>query len=1142
MGRITTNIGLITGFPIKDTVDQLVQLQAIPRDNLIDRNKNLVSQQTALTDMTAILISLQLNTVELGKTDLFNQRSVNSSDSGVISVNPGSDPPLGSYEFTAIRQVQSQQLLSSKLASDTAALGGGDLSFRFGGEVDEGISLDLLNDGNGIERGMIRITDRSGASAEIDLSIARTVDDVLEAINTASGVNVTIETFGDKFLLRDASGGTGNLTVAEVDGGSTAASLGIGAIDVASNLAVGNDVLGLFDDVDLALLNDGLGIGFDVLQPDLQFSFRDGTTLDVDFRKLAVVGSRAQATTNALNGVNAEVTVVADTEGSSQDGIIIAYQNDPGIVKGNEAVEFDEDNGILFIRISEGETTAADIMAAINGSDVANLFTASLSSGSGGQVPVSASDTATLRGPKSIATTAGTIDPNAAIEFEAVTGGDTFDGYAISFIHDAGITAGEEIVTVDEGLKTIEIKINETTSTANNIIDAFNADGSASAIFTAATAPSSDGTGLIDVTNDGTTTAGGVYIEPVPGGDERTLADLLATLNAADPTKLSAEISADGESIVLTDLTSDTGGTFTITGLNDSRAMENLGLTSSAVGDTLTGTRIFSGLKTTLLTTLGGGDGLDLGRLDITDRNGTTAGFTFSATETLEDVVGILNLSNLGIEARINDARNGILLEDTTGSTTSNLIVANFADGLLTADKLGLTVDDAVTTIDGGSLGRQTVSENTLLSSFNGGSGVSQGSFTITDTLGAIQTVTLDSSIKTISDVILAIERTGLQIDAQINDTGDGILIIDTADGTETLKIEEEGGNTARDLHILGESTTVDIGGTPTQVIDGPTTHTISLDAADSLQDLRDKINDLGAGVTATIINDGSSIKPYRLNIVSDNAGELGAIHLDASGLGITFNETVEGQDSLLLFGNEQSAGGGVLASSTSNTFEEIVTGFSVTVNSVSTSPVTINIEETDTNMVARVIAVVDTFNRIRERIDILTEYDTEEDKRGLLQGDSSMLRLESDLNRVVTDRFSGAGSIRSLAQIGITATPNGSLTFDKTILQAAYEDDSDSVEKFFTTTGSGLSDRFDLVIEQLSGVENSVLVNRTFAIGETVTINEDRIRRLTDKLEATRKLLLDEFINSELAIGRTRNNLSSIDQIVSLPSIFFGS
>ena len=69
-----------------------------------------------------------------------------------------------------------QQLLTRRFDSAAEALGDGGFSFRLGGHLDKGLSLAELNGGAGVERGKIRITDRTGATSTIDLSYAVTVD------------------------------------------------------------------------------------------------------------------------------------------------------------------------------------------------------------------------------------------------------------------------------------------------------------------------------------------------------------------------------------------------------------------------------------------------------------------------------------------------------------------------------------------------------------------------------------------------------------------------------------------------------------------------------------------------------------------------------------------------------------------------------------------------------------------------------------------------------------------------------------------------------------------------------------------------------------------------------------------------------
>src|SRR5205085_6504459 len=74
--------------------------------------------------------------------------------------------------------------------------------------------------------------------------------------------------------------------VGEVSGGTTAASLGLGGINVAADTATGQDILRLFSGLDLSRLNDGNGLSLRAALPDLHVTLKDGTSLDIDFRSL----------------------------------------------------------------------------------------------------------------------------------------------------------------------------------------------------------------------------------------------------------------------------------------------------------------------------------------------------------------------------------------------------------------------------------------------------------------------------------------------------------------------------------------------------------------------------------------------------------------------------------------------------------------------------------------------------------------------------------------------------------------------------------------------------------------------------------------------------------------------------------------
>lgn len=282
MGRITTNVGLISGLNIKEIVDQLIDISAIPRNNLQARTQGLQNQQLAIGSLSAKLLSIQFNLGKLAGTTLYDAKKATSSDSTTLSasVANAAQAVSGTYSFTPVRTASAQQLVSQRFSSADATFAAQSFSFRKGGVVDKGISLDELNGGLGVRLGEIRITDKGGASAVIDLRFATTVDDVLNAINSNTTVNVTAEANGDGIQLVDNTGQAGTLSVQEVNNGQTAADLGLLGISAAggATVATGNDVFWLHDRTPLARLNDGNGVYFThgtSAVDDLVFHFAD---------------------------------------------------------------------------------------------------------------------------------------------------------------------------------------------------------------------------------------------------------------------------------------------------------------------------------------------------------------------------------------------------------------------------------------------------------------------------------------------------------------------------------------------------------------------------------------------------------------------------------------------------------------------------------------------------------------------------------------------------------------------------------------------------------------------------------------------------------------------------------------------------
>ncbi|HEX5104732.1 MAG TPA: flagellar filament capping protein FliD, partial [Pirellulaceae bacterium] len=590
---------------------------------------------------------------------------------------------------------------------------------------------------------------------------------------------------------------------------------------------------------------------------------------------------------------------------------------------------------------------------------------------------------------------------------------------------------------------------------------------------------------------------------------------------------------ADGKRIELTDLTTDNGGTFAVSNSVGGSTAAELGLVGPASGDSISGRRLISGLKTTLLGTLGGGNGLGtLGQLSLTDRSGASATVNLAAAETLDDVIDAINAAGLGIKAQYNSARNGLELVDTTGATASHLIAAD-ADATNTATRLGLAANVDANRINSGSLDRQVVSRSTLLSAYNGGKGVSSGSFLITNSNGQQSAVNLTIlKPQTVGDVIDAINSLNAGVTASINASGDGILLTDTAGGSGKLTVSDVGaGRAAQDLHLAGaaEATT----------IDGSTTVTISLEADETLDDLVAKINDLGAGVTASVFSDQSGSLRHHLSLLSGIAGQAGELVIDGSGLGLTFRDIAPAQDALLQIGSG-GAFGGQLVTSTTNQFHDILPGLDVTLHGQSPDPVTLSVNTTADSAAGAIQTFVDQYNKLREKLDKYTAFNETDGSKGILFGSSETLRLDAELARLVTGRYSGLGDVQSLAELGVSIDDQGKLSFDKSKLQARYDADPESVQKFFTDEDRGFGAKVDALIETLAGRDRSALVTRAQALQRQVETAEERVTRMTERLDRSRERLLLQFYRMEEAVARVQNQLTALSQLQILEPLQF--
>ncbi|MDO8464115.1 MAG: flagellar filament capping protein FliD [Gallionella sp.] len=283
------------------------------------------------------------------------------------------------------------------------------------------------------------------------------------------------------------------------------------------------------------------------------------------------------------------------------------------------------------------------------------------------------------------------------------------------------------------------------------------------------------------------------------------------------------------------------------------------------------------------------------------------------------------------------------------------------------------------------------------------------------------------------------------------------------------------------------------VGGTYTAsafLSNGSGTKTVTIDATNNtLSGIRDAINTAKIGVTASIINDGGA-SPYRLVLSSDNAGQSNSIKITADAgadaqikallsqdptgaVGVTQN-----MQQTLVAQNTEMTVNGVFVSKTGSTLTDVVPG--VTLNALKIGTSTVTVARDSSGVTTAVNAFIKGYNDLSKTLKDSSSYDPATKKAGILQGDSSVRTIQSQIRALLGNSLTGNLAYTNLSQVGITLQKDGALALDSSKLQTALAANPVDVAALFTTTGK-TSDSLVSYVSSTSSTKPG-----TFALGVT--------------------------------------------------------
>lgn len=241
---------------------------------------------------------------------------------------------------------------------------------------------------------------------------------------------------------------------------------------------------------------------------------------------------------------------------------------------------------------------------------------------------------------------------------------------------------------------------------------------------------------------------------------------------------------------------------------------------------------------------------------------------------------------------------------------------------------------------------------------------------------------------------------------------------------------------------------------------------TLTIDSSNNtLEGLRDAINDSNIGVSAAIVNDGSG---FRLLLNSDQSGEENSLEVsvvdsgdgndtDLNGLSaLAFNaaatnveQTVAGQDAIFTVN-------GLTINSATNSPNDVIDGVDLTLKDVTgATPLSISIAEDREGITELITDFVAGYNSFVETVNNLSSYDAATGRAGALQGDFSARSIAAQVRQTLTNAVEGFnGPFSSLSEIGITTQNDGTLEVDGAQLDTVLGQNFDEIVGLFAAVG----------------------------------------------------------------------------------------
>ena len=339
-------------------------------------------------------------------------------------------------------------------------------------------------------------------------------------------------------------------------------------------------------------------------------------------------------------------------------------------------------------------------------------------------------------------------------------------------------------------------------------------------------------------------------------------------------------------------------------------------------------------------------------------------------------------------------------------------------------------------------------------------------------------------------------------------------------------------------------ATTTDIvsgsSGTFTLQVGSGANQTVSLSATATLDDLKNAINDLGAGVTASIINTGSDTTPaYRLVLTSTSTGSGNGITIVADDTTLDFaNSSGTGgvdtlqaaQDATLIVGDPTL--NPVTLQRSSNTVSDAIAGVTLTLTGTTgSSTVRVNVTRDTSAVKENIKALATAYNEVVKFINERNTYDVTTKQGGNFFNEPTVRGILSQIRTALSSSVAGLSTLSTVGELGFKTERDGTVTVDEAKLDTSLSASYSAVKNLFImqTTSTGIAQLITNAVDTVDDAVGGALTLRKSGLTKEITNLTDEIAKKEDLLAQYEDRLKRQYAALDGLLAQLKGQMSSI-------------